>query len=107
MNIADLLTYHFPRKLASNPAKYQAIGVTFQINITGPGGGAWNIDATPTGPRVVLGVGPADVAITISEPDAQKLLQNPALNSVALFFSGRLKVTGNKMLAMKLHTLFS
>ena len=36
----------------------------------------------------------------------QKLVENPQANGMALFFSGKLKVAGNQMLAMKLQKLF-
>lgn len=96
-----------PQKLATDPDKFRALGAKFQINVTGPGGGEWNIDtsSSPGAPSVKSGTGLADVTITIAETDAQKLLENPSANAMSLFFAGKLKVSGNQMLVMKLITL--
>jgi len=107
MDIPKLFNDDLPQKFAQNPDKFRAIGGKFQIDVTGPGGGAWHIDATATGPSVDQGTGPADVTITIAETDAQKLLENPAATAMSLFFAGKLKVSGNQMLAMKLSTLLA
>jgi putative sterol carrier protein len=53
------------------------------------------------------GSGPADCTITISGEDFQQLIENPTANAMPLFFAGKLKVTGNQMLAMKLNKLFA
>ena len=39
--------------------------------------------------------------------DDDKLVENPQANGMQLFFAGKLKVTGNQMMAMKLQKLFS
>ena len=52
-------------------------------------------------------VGDADCTIDISSEDFQKLHEDPQANGMQLFFSGKLKVQGNPMLAMKLNKLFS
>ena len=49
----------------------------------------------------------ADVTFTIAAEDFQKLQENPQTNSMQLFFAGRIKLTGNQMLAQKLSKLFT
>ena len=61
-----------------------------------------------TGPSLQARHGrPPTAPSTISDEDFQKLVENPQANGMQLFFSGKLKVTGNPMLAMKLQKLFS
>jgi len=113
MDIAKLFNEDLPEKIAADPHKFRAIGGKFQINVTSDGGGSpsgsgsWFIDATSTGPSVKAGTGVADVTVTISEPDAQKLIENPTANAMSLYLSGKLKVTGNQLLAMKLSALLA
>ena len=74
---------------------------------SGDGGGEWFIDVSDTGPKAEKGnPGNADCTISITSEDFQKLHENPQANGMQLFFSGKLKVTGNQMLAMKLQKLF-
>jgi putative sterol carrier protein len=62
---------------------------------------------TATGPSCKPGSGPADCTVTISDEDFQKLIENPQANGLQLFFAGKLKMTGNPTLAMKLQKLLS
>jgi putative sterol carrier protein len=96
-----------PAVLAKNADDAKTIGAKYQINITGPNGGEWNIDVSSTGPAVKAGTAPADCTMTLSDEDFQKLVENPAANAMPLFFAGKLKITGNQLLAMKLQKLFS
>ena len=49
----------------------------------------------------------AVVRRAIEHPEfRKKLVENPQANGMQLFFAGKLKVTGNQMLAMKLPKLF-
>jgi hypothetical protein len=51
--------------------------------------------------------GSVDVIIGIAAEDFQKLIENPKVNSMQLFFSGKMKLAGNPILAQKLGQLFS
>ena len=104
-----LLNEQLPAQLARHPDAAKQIGGKFQLNINGDGGGGeWFIDASDTGPKVRLGnPGTADVTITIAAEDFQKYLENPQANGMQLLFSGKLRMSGNQMLAMRLSKLFS
>ena len=107
VDIQKLFNEELPAKLSQHGDAAKQIGAKFQINITGDGGGAWFIDASDSGPKATAGSGEgADVTITIASEDFQKLYENPQANGMQLFFAGKLKVTGNQMLAMKLPKLF-
>ena len=105
VDVKKLFNEDLPAALAKNADEAKSIGAKYQMNITGEG--EWNIDVSSSGPACKAGSGPADCTITISSEDFQKLHENPQANGMQLFFAGKLKVTGNQMLAMKLQKLFS
>lgn len=108
VDIKDLFDNKIPAALDKNKDAAKEIGAKYQFNITGDGGGEWFIDLTPSGPAAQAGnPGGADCTLTISADDFQKLHENPDANGMTLFFGGKLKVTGNQMLAMKLKKLFA
>ena len=106
VDIKKLFNDDLPAALVRNAEDAKTIGAKFQVNVSGPSGGEWNIDVSSTGPSCKPGSGAADCTIAITDEDFQKLYENPA-NGMQLFFSGKLKVSGNTMLAMKLQKLFS
>lgn len=108
VDIQKLFNEEVPAKIAGNPAAAKQIGATYQFVITGDGGGEWFIDVSDTGPKCVPGnPGGAACTMTLAAEDFQKLMENPQANGTQLFFSGKLKVAGNSMLAMKLSKLFT
>ena len=108
VDISKLFNEDLPGAIEKSPDTAKAIGAKFQINITGDGGGEWYIDASDSGPKAEAGnPGGADCTIEVASEDFQKLVENPQANGMQLFFSGKLKVTGNQMLAMKLQKLFA
>ena len=107
VDVQQLFNVELPAQLAKFPDAAKQIGATFQLNITGEGGGSWFIDVSATGPKCVPGEQAADCVITIASEDFLKLLENPQANGMPLFFAGKLKIGGNNMLAMKLNKLFS
>ncbi|MFO0587673.1 MAG: SCP2 sterol-binding domain-containing protein [Polyangiaceae bacterium] len=107
VDIQQLFNETLPAGIAAHPDKAKEIGAKFQMNVTGEGGGEWFLDLTASGPSAVAGnPGGADVTMTIAAEDFQKLVENPQANGMQLFFGGKLKVSGNQMLAMKLSKLF-
>jgi putative sterol carrier protein len=107
VDIQKLFNEELPAKLAQFPAQAKEIGAKFQMVITGEGGGEWHIDVSDSGPAAKAGTDAADVTLTVSAENFQKLVENPQANGMQLFFSGQLKVAGNQMLAMKLGKLFN
>ena len=105
VDIKKLFNEDLPGALSRNADDAKTIGAKYQMNVTGEG--EWNIDVSATGPACKAGTGPADCTITIASDDFQKLVENPQANGMQLFFAGKLKITGNQVLAMKLQKLFS
>ncbi len=107
VDIQKLFNETLPEGIAKHQDAAKQIGATFQMNVTGDGGGEWFIDLKSDTPSAKPGnPGGAECSITISSEDFQKLHENPQANGMQLFFGGKLKVAGNQMLAMKLSKLF-
>jgi len=102
-----LFNEDLPAAMKNNVADAQAIGAKYQMNVTGAG--EWFIDCTASGPSCVAsatGTNVAECTITLADDDFQKLYENPQAG-MQLYMSGKLKVGGNPMLAMKLQKLFA
>ena len=107
VDIQNLFNEVLPKGIEQHAAQAREIGATFQLVISGDGGGEWFIDLKNDPPSAKAGnPGGADCTIKISAEDFQKLHENPQANGMQLFFAGKLKVDGNQMLAMKLQKLF-
>lgn len=105
MDIPKLFNTDLANAIVAKPDVVQRIGAKYQFVITGDGGGEWFVDASSTGPAVQQGnPGKADCTIKMSAPDFEQLRQNPS-SGMNLFFSGRLSVSGDPMLAMKFQDL--
>jgi putative sterol carrier protein len=107
VDIQKLFNEEIPAQIAKHGDAAKQVGATFQINVTGDGGGEWFINASDSGPSIAAGTQPADCTITLTSEDFQKFHENPQANGMQLFFAGKLKIAGNQMLAMKLSKLFS
>ncbi len=108
VDIQKLFNEDLPAALTKNADAAKQIGAKYQININGDGGGEWYIDVSDSGPKVEKGnPGTADCTMSMDVEAFHKLQENPQANGMQLFFAGKLKVSGNQMLAMKLSKLFS
>jgi hypothetical protein len=105
VDIKKLFNEDLPAALAKNAEEAKTIGAKYQMNVTGEG--EWTIDVSASGPSCKPGTSAADCTMTIAAEDFQKLFENPQANGMQLFFAGKLKITGNQMLAMKLQKLFA
>ncbi len=75
--------------------------------MTGEGGGEWTVDLKADPPTCLPGVhAPAQCTLEVAHSDFKSMLSNPNLG-MQLYFQGKLKVTGDPMLATKLQKLFA
>lgn len=93
-----------PNKIKGDPDKAKAIGAVFVFKITGEGGGTWTIDC-----KNDLGVREgadeaADCTLELTTDDWKTISEN-ASAAMQLYFTGKLKVSGNAMLATKLQQI--
>ena len=105
MDIPKLFETDLANAMTVKPDLVRRVGVKYQFNVTGDGGGEWFVDASASGPSVARGnPSRADCTITLSVQDFEQLWQNPS-SGMNLFFSGRLRIAGDAMLAMRFQDL--
>src|SRR5437868_3820564 len=96
-----------PEALTKNPDKAREVGAVYAFKVTGDGGGEWTVDLAAPQPHIEKGArAGANCTISVANADFMSMLTNPALG-MQLFMSGKLRVEGDPMLAMKLQKLFS
>jgi hypothetical protein len=103
----ELFNTQVPAALAAHPEKAKEIGAVYLFKITGDNGGTWTVDFASATPTCKPGEGATpQCTIIVDHADFKTLLGNPALG-MQLYFSGKLRVEGDPMLATKLNKLFS
>jgi hypothetical protein len=103
----ELFNQQVPEAIAKHPDKAKEIGAVYLFKITGDDGGTWTVDLASATPSCTEGdKGNAQCTIEVTHADFKSMLGNPALG-MQLYFQGKLKVTGDPMLATKLQKLFS
>jgi putative sterol carrier protein len=89
-----------------NSAAAAGMTKTFQWNITGEEASVWAFKiVNGEGELVPGGVEKPDITITVSDKDWLSIVEGK-LDATSAFMSGRLKVAGDMMLAMRLQNLF-
>ena len=95
-----------PKGLAAFPDKARELNAIYCFNISGDGGGLWTVDCTANPPTCTPGdAGKAQCTIEVSNEDFKTMLSDPNAG-MQLYFQGKLRVSGDPMLAMKLQQLF-
>jgi hypothetical protein len=103
----ELFNIQVPASLAANPEKAKEIAAVYLFKITGDDGGTWTVDLASANPSCTPGdKGGAQCTIEVAHSDFKSMLGNPALG-MQLYFQGKLRVTGDPMLATKLQKLFA
>ncbi|MEZ4257064.1 MAG: SCP2 sterol-binding domain-containing protein [Polyangiales bacterium] len=95
---------NLPKKIANDTAKAKGVGATFLFKITGDDGGVWTVNLKDN-PGVAEGdAGGADCTLEMSGDTWKQISDSPGA-AMQLYFQGKLKVSGNAMLATKLQTI--
>ena len=103
---ADLFDNLVPQGLAANPDKARELNAIYCFKVSGDGGGEWTVDCTATPPSCTKGdSGKAQCTVDVSNEDFKTMLSDPNAG-MQLYFQGKLRVSGDPMLAMKLQQLF-
>ena len=103
----DIFDVRVPEGLAKYPDKAKEINAVYMFKITGPNGGTWTVDLAGTPPTCKPGeASNAQCTIEVADSDFEQMLTNPQLG-MQLYFQGKLRVTGDPMLATRLQKLFT
>ena len=103
MNAAEIFA-GMPQSFRADRAG--AMRAVFQFNLSGEGGGNWNVSVADGACNVVEGkASKADVTIAMAAPDFVKMIGGE-LQPVAAFMQGKIKLQGDMAMAMKLQELF-
>jgi putative sterol carrier protein len=95
-----------PAVLATNPEKAKDVAAVYLFKISGDDGGTWTVDLLSSPPSCKPGEGTApQCTIEASDADFRGMIDGGMQAAMALFFSGKLKVTGDPNLATKLSKL--
>jgi len=93
--------------LSANPDATKPLDAVFQFDITGADGGTWVIDARAETTEGFVTEGPsgdAQCTITMKDTDWEGLTSG-TLNPMNAFMMGKIKISGDMGLAMKLQNL--
>ncbi len=99
----------FEQRAAENTDAATAPNAIYQFNITGDGGGEWNLDCTKGNTGGYVGTGTHDspgATITVSAEDWLGMI-NGSLNPMQAFMSGKIKIDGDMTLAMSLQQVMN
>lgn len=91
---------------AFDPDAAKGLEATFQFDITGEGGGTWNVEVKDGACRVEEGKADAPTVALTMTTDTWLGMVNKQINGIQAFMSGKLKLTGDMLLAQRLLDLF-
>jgi hypothetical protein len=95
-----------PAALAANPDKAKDVAAVYLFKIAGADGGTWTVDLVSTPPTCLPGqVGTPQCTIDCTDDDLRTMISGGMQAAMSLFFSGKLKVSGDPTLATRLTKL--
>lgn len=95
-----------PANILRDPEKARAVGGVFVFRITGENGGVWTVNLKDDlGVREGESQDP-DCVIEVTNDEWRKMTENPNI-AMQVYFGGKLKVSGNAMLALRLQPVIS
>jgi putative sterol carrier protein len=105
-SVKEFFDKKVPAVLATNPEKAKDVAAIYLFKISGSDGGTWTADLVSTPPTCVPGEAAApQCTIEASDADFRGMIEGGVQAAMALFFSGKLKVSGDPVLATKLSKL--
>ena len=97
-------TQDIPRSIERDIEKAKAVDAVFLFKVNGENGGVWTVNMKDA-PGVREGdAGNAECTIELSTEDWRAMTEKPA-SAMQFFIEGRIKVTGNALLATKLQAV--
>ena len=95
-----------PAALATNPEKAKDVAAIYLFKVSGPDGGTWTVDLVSNPPTSQAGaVGTPQCTVEATDDDFRSMIDGGMQVAMDLFFTGKLKVSGDATLATKLSKL--
>ena len=95
-----------PAVLATSPEKAKDVAAVYLFKISGADGGTWTVDLLTSPPSCQPGaLATPQCTIETSDADFRSMIDGGMQAAMTLFFSGKLKVSGDPTLATKLSKL--
>ena len=96
--------HDIPKSIESDLDKAKAVNGVFLFKVNGDGGGVWTVNMKDA-PGVIEGdAGDAEFIIELSTDDWRAMTDKPGA-AMQFFLQGKIKVTGNALLATKLQAV--
>ncbi len=89
-----------------NTGSAQGMDAVFQFEISGDGGGNWNVAIKDGGCEINEGTHDAPTTTLTMSGETWLAMVNGEINGMQAFMSGQLKVSGDIMLAQRIPELF-
>ncbi len=103
----ELFNEQVPRALSRFPDQAKEVNAIYCFKVTGDGGGEWTLDLTSDPPTCTTGdTGKAQCTIEVGHDDFKDMIVDPQ-KGMELYFTGKLKVSGDPELATKLEQFFN
>jgi putative sterol carrier protein len=97
-----------PAVLTTSPEKAKDVAAVYLFKISGADGGTWTVDLVSTPPTCQVGeTGKPQCTIESTDDDFRTMIDGGMQAAMTLFFSGKLKVSGDATLATKLSKLLA
>jgi len=95
-----------PAALAEHPDKAKEVAAVYLFKVSGADGGTWTVDLVSTPPTCQPGEhGTPQCTIECADSDLRAMVEGGMQAAMSLFFSGKLKVSGDPTLATRLTKL--
>lgn len=105
MTPKELFEEKIGAKIKENPDKIKSVQAIYEFQVTGDIPATWTLDLTTPGGKVFEGSsGNAKCTVTIAFENLVAIVEKK-LNPQMAFMTGKLKVTGDMGLALKLGTI--
>jgi putative sterol carrier protein len=102
-SVKEFFDTKVPEALQKSPDKAKEVAAVYLFKISGPDGGTWTADLNSTPPTCVAGEkGAAQCTIEATDADFRAMIDGGMPVAMQLFFSGKIKVTGDANLAPRL-----